>query len=113
MGHPGPVRVHDEDLAAGSGDSVGAEGDSLAVGGPNGINVASGVVRELGDSAAVGVHHINVEVAIAVAVEGDGASEALCRGHAELRRVHRRRERSLGVLTVGEKSTKGEERDEA
>jgi len=67
----------------------------------------------LGRSTPVRVHDVDVEVAIAGAVERDGASEALICGQAELWRVYHRRERSLGVLTVGEKGPKGEERDEA
>src|SRR2546422_10275812 len=85
-----------------------AERDLLAIRRPDGIALVYGVVRDLGDAAAVGVHDVDIEVAVAVAVEGNPAREACSGGQAELRSVLGG-EGSFGVLTGCEQGPEGEE----
>src|SRR5207302_1107635 len=105
-----PIRVHDIDLfvAVAGAD----ERDLLAIRRRDGIEFVYGVVRDLGDAAAVGVHYVDIEVAVAVAMEGDPASEAFSGGQTELESVRLRGEGSFGVVTACEKSPNSEEWDQ-
>ena len=106
-----PVRVDHYDRGRATAGNP-AERDLLAIRRPDGIEFVYGVVRDLGDAAAVGVHYVDIEVAVAVAVEGDPALEAFISGQAELRTVPAGGEGSLGVVTGGEQSPKSQEGDE-
>src|SRR5439155_622565 len=107
-----PVRVDHYDRGRATAGNP-AERDLPAIRRPDGIEFVYGVVRDLGDAAAVGVHYVDIEVAVAVAVEGDPAGEAFSGGQTDLESVRLRGERSLGVLTVCEKNSKGEEGDQS
>jgi hypothetical protein len=85
-----------------------AERDLLAVGRPDGIEFVDGVFRELSDSTPVRVHDVDIEVAVAAAVEGDPTLEVRRRREAEPRFVGPGGERPLAV-TGCEKSPEGEE----
>src|SRR5947199_6327499 len=106
-----PVRVNDDDCGAVATNP--SERELLAVGRPDGIELGNRVVREVGNAAPVGVHDVDIEVAVAVAVEGDLAFEAFSGGQSDLRPVHPRGELMLCVLTVCEKIPKGEVGDQS
>ena len=106
-----PVRVDHYDRGRATAGNP-AERDLLAIRRPDGIEFVYGVVRDLGDAAAVGVHYVDIEVAVAVAMEGDPASEAFSGGQTELESVRLRGEGSFGVVTACEKSPNSEEWDQ-
>src|SRR2546429_6537580 len=85
-----------------------AERDLLAVGRPDGIEFVDGVFRELSDSAPVRVHDVDIEVAVAAAVEGDPTLEARSRRETEPRFVGPGGERPLAA-TGCEKSPEHED----
>ena len=83
----GAVGVHHKNLVAVSA-AIGRERDLPAVGRPDRLDVDRGVVGEIRDSAAVGIHRVDVVVAGARAVERDLPVTARKRalgsgGHAE------------------------------
>ena len=100
------VHVNDDDCRAVA--TYPTERELLAVGRPDGIELGNRVVREVGNAAPVGVHDVDIEVAVAVAVEGDPSREALTRGGAEPRTADLGSEGLLGVVTRCDKNANGE-----
>src|SRR2546422_11306910 len=86
--------------------------DPLAIRRPDGIDAATGVVGDPGDARPVRVHHVDLEVAVAGAVEGDLAIDGLGGGEAELTSVGPRGEGPLGIVTGCEQGPEGEEWDQ-
>src|SRR5206468_4333523 len=107
LGFSRPNHVDDEYLGAAAVEI--RVRDPLAIRRPDRIDAATGVVGDPGDARPVRVHHVDLEVAVAGAVEGDLTVDGFSGGQIEPRSVHPRGERSLGVVTGGEKSPKGEE----
>ena len=55
-------------------EAVGSVGDPLAIRGEERATIVAGLIRELADVAAVGIHHVDVGIAVTVAHEQDCAA---------------------------------------
>ena len=68
------VGPHDVDLQHVFFEAIGPIGDEAAIGGKERAAVVAGLVCELADVAAIGSHHVDVGVAVAIADEEDLAA---------------------------------------
>src|SRR5205823_15065889 len=111
LGFSRPHHVDSEDLGAAAVEI--RVRDPLAIRRPDRIDAATGVVGDPGDARPVRVQHVDLEVAVAGAVEGDLAIDALGGGEAELTSAGPGGEGQLGVVTGGDQGPEGEEWDQA
>src|SRR2546430_15475504 len=110
LGFSRPVHVDGKDFGAAGAEA--RERDPLAVRSPDRIDVSTRTVGDPGDVGPVRVHHVDLEVTVAGAVEGDQALE-LTRDGAELRSRDHRGEGPGGLPTTSEPSPNDDERQQS